>query len=92
MDATASAKKANKPVKVFSFQDVAVSVFANEHVVEGKKATFYNLAATKSYRKGGKYMRTHSFAATDVSNLCFAFQQAAEYVRNLQFLNPEAGK
>ena len=90
MEATTVATKANKPLKVFRLEDVSVSVFANDREIKGEKVTFYNVTASKSYRKGDELLRTQSFGSDDINKLCYLLSRADDHIRNLRFSQSEA--
>jgi len=87
-EATTVATKANKPLRVLRLEDVSVSVFANERMVDGKPVNFYNVTTSKSYRRGDELRRTQSFASDDLNKLCYLLNQADDYIRTLRFMQP----
>jgi hypothetical protein len=88
MEATATATKANKPLKVFRLEDVSVSVFANAREIDGKRVTFYNVTMSKTYKKGGETRRTQSFGSNDIAKLNQLLKEAGEFVDSVK--NPKA--
>lgn len=84
MEATTVATKANKPLKVFRLEDVAVSVFANVRAIDGERVTFYNVAMSKTYKKGGETRRTQSFGSNDIAKLIQLLKEAGEFVDSVK--------
>ena len=71
-------------VKVFRLDDVSVSVFANEREIDGERVTFYNVAMSKTYKKGSETRRTQSFGSGDIAKLIFCLKEAGDFVDSVK--------
>lgn len=81
---SAVTKTANGPIKVFRSEDISASVFAREHVVQGRQRTFYNVSFSRSYRDAdGKRRYVKTFNLDDLGKVVAVAQQADEHVRTL---------
>lgn len=84
----AVAETVNRPVKVFTVDDVSSSVFSREHPVRGELRTFYSVSFSRAYRDSNgtrKYVKT--FNLEDLGKVVTVAQQADEFIRRL--LQPE---
>src|SRR5437763_286986 len=74
----------NPPLNRFTDGDVSAAVFGNEREVKGTLRTFYNVSVSRSYEKGGRYQRSHSFGRTDLPKLARVLKEAEAFIDSLQ--------
>lgn len=70
------------PLKRFTQGSVSAAVFANEREVKGELRTFYNLTASRSYEKDGKFYRSYSYGYDDVPKLIKVLRDAHAFLHD----------
>jgi hypothetical protein len=69
------------PIKVFRMEDVSISVFARDRVVESKPITFYSVSLSRSYKDAkGNRKYTKNFDAEDLGKLIALAKEASEFI------------
>lgn len=82
--ANASTDEKRKPVATIRVEDVSCSVWAREHVVQGKPKVFYSCSLERSYKdRDGRWRYTKSFDPESLGKVVAAVQQASEKLATL---------
>ena len=85
MEDSAATDAAQMPVKVFRQDDVSVSIFGRERMVQGKPTTFFSTSFSRSYRDvNGKWQYTKSFDVSDLPKLIVVANLANDYIVSQQ--------
>jgi hypothetical protein len=73
------------PVRVFRIEDISVSVFARDRMLQGVPVTFYSVSFSRSYKGAdGQRKYTKTFDADNLGALVSLSQQASEFIRGRQ--------
>ncbi len=84
-DATnASQDAGRKPVATIRVDDCSASIWAREHLVQGKPKVFYSITIERSYKdRDGRYRYTRSFDPESLGKIVSLCQQASETITGL---------
>ena len=86
------ASEVTSPVKVLRMDDVSVSVFARDRVVQGASVTFYSVSFSRSYKDaGGSWKYTKNFDAEDLGKVMALAKQASEFIESRRGSTPANG-
>lgn len=79
--ATKAEAPSNGPIKVIRIDDVSVSIFARDRMVQGDPVTFYSVSLSRSYENGdGERKYTKNFDEEDLGKVMTLAKQAGEFI------------
>jgi hypothetical protein len=84
-DATnATPEAVRKPVATLRVLDCSASIWAREHLIQGKPKVFYSISLERSYKdRDGRYRYTRSFDPESLGAVVQLCQQASESLAGL---------
>ena len=82
--ANATQEAARKPVTTIRVEDVSCSIWAREHLVQGKPKVFYSCTIERSYKdRDGRWRYTKSLDPDSLGQVVAVCQQASETISGL---------
>lgn len=73
-----------KPVATIRAEDCSASIWAREHLVQGKPKTFYSISLERSYKdRDGRWRYTRSFDRDSLGAVVSLCQQASESIAGM---------
>ncbi|MBI1313263.1 hypothetical protein GC176_18380 [bacterium] len=81
---TVSQDEKRKPAVTIRVEDVSCSIWAREHLVQGKPKVFWSATLERSYKdRDGRWRYTKSFDPESLGKVVAACQQASESIAGL---------
>lgn len=71
----------SKPEKQLRCGPISASIWAQAKTVNGEMVKFYSISIDKTYRDGGEWKHTKSFAAEDLPKVALVASEAYRYLR-----------
>lgn len=82
--ANAVPEAVRKPVATIRAEDCSASIWAREHLIQGKPKTFYSISIERSYKdRDGRWRYTRSFDRDSLGSVVTLCQQASESIAGM---------
>lgn len=82
--ATATQDEKRKPVTTIRVEDVSLSIWAREHLIQGQPRVFYSATIERSFKdRDGRWRYTKSLDPESLGKVVAACQQASESIAGL---------